>query len=248
MIEPIRIAAAVAIVVAAASSPDASFAQAGNARAQHIVALFDSARGTAGASETVVRIQSGEGGANSRRFRVLDDGKQASLVEFLDPLQRGTKVLATGGDLWFFTPRTRRAIRIPPLQRLIGEASYGDIARLKLSTDYAASGAPIATANGAALRVDLNARSPAATYGRVRLIVRAKDMVPLRAMYFVASGKHLRTVEFIGATRSGNRITNDHWRIFAPEAPDRHTDIHVEQAQSRAIPTSTFSRRALEEG
>jgi hypothetical protein len=218
----------------------------GDTQASAIVDLFDGARGDTG-SETVIRVESASGGANIKRFRVLDDGGQSSLVEFLDPLQRGTKVLATGSDLWFFTPRTRRAVKIPPLQRLLGDASYGDIARLKLAADYSPSSAPVAAENGL-LRIELAARSPAATYARVVLFVRADDNVPVRAHYHVASGKHFRTVEFVGAARNGGQLVNDHWRIFAPETPTRQTQIHIEQARSKALPASLFTRRTLEEG
>lgn len=211
-----------------------------------IVALFDSARAGKGGSETVLRLTAAGGGtASEKRFRVLDDGRESSIVEFLDPLQRGTKVLSTARDLWLFTARTRRAIKIPPLQRLFGEASYGDIARLRLASDYAIVGAR--SAAGGLIETDLRATTPGATYDRVRLTVRAGDLVPVRADYFVASGKHLRTVEFVGAALSGGRLRNDRWRIYAPDMPRRVTEVVVERAIARKLPAAMFSRRALED-
>lgn len=66
---------------------------------------------------------------SQRRYRVLDSGAGETIVEFLDPLERGRKILATAGELWFLSPRTHRAVRIPPAQRVFGDASYGDVAR-----------------------------------------------------------------------------------------------------------------------
>lgn len=212
-----------------------------------IVALFDSARAGKGGSETVLKLVAASGGgAGEKRFRVLDDGKGSSIVEFLDPLQRGTKILSTDQDLWLFTARTRRAIKIPPLQRLFGEASYGDIARLRLSTDYNTVGVPRGTENGL-IETELRASAPGATYARVRLTVRSSDLVPVRAEYFVASGKHLRTVEFINAAIVGGRLRNDRWRIYSPATPRKVTDVVVEKAVMRSLPAAMFSRRALEE-
>jgi hypothetical protein len=220
-------------------------ASAESASAEDIVHLFDSARPRSAGSETVIKLIASNG--DERRFRVLDDGEQSSLVEFLDPLQRGTRILATATDLWFYAPRTRRAIKIPPLQRLFGEASYGDIAKLRLASDYHPEIAPVEVGGGL-LKLVLAASSPGATYSRVALFVNASTLTPVKADYFVASGKHFRSAEFPEAKVYRGRLQNDRWRLLNPDRSDEYTDVWVERSIPRELPGELFTRHALEQG
>lgn len=189
------------------------------------------------------------GPGSQRRYRVLDNGAGASIVEMLDPIDRGSRILATGDDLWFFTPRTRRAIRIPPAQRVFGDASYGDLARLRWRNDYdvAFDTTPETSLDGhACWRLQLTARSPAATYRHVILWVRQSDWLPMRAAYYVASGKLLKTVTFPQARVVNGRLQNDVWVISAEGSAGHQTLLSIESVTPRAFPEHQFTRRYLE--
>src|SRR5947209_5031724 len=72
-------------------------------------------------------------------FRVYGQGSDKSLVEFRSPAsEQGRYLLMLRDAMWMYMPNTSRPIRISPLQRLMGEASNGDVARTNYTVDYTA--------------------------------------------------------------------------------------------------------------
>ena len=215
-----------------------------------IVRFLDAARVPGEGVEIELTLTTIRGTSESRRrYRVLDNGAGDSIIEFLDPVDQGVKILATRNDLWFFAPRTHRAIRIPPAQRVFGDASYGDLARLRWHDDFEA--AYDATREelldgSICWRLRLSARSPAATYRTVLVWVRQSDWVPRRAAYFVASGKLLKVVEFPEARIVDGRLRNDVWILRTEGTPDHRTVLAIESVTPREFAAHQFTRRYLE--
>ena len=233
--------------LAHAAEPCRSNAPAG-VEADRIMAVFDSSREIGSSSETVVRLTDERRGRKRvQDFRILDSGTGQSLVEFLDPQQRGTRVLADGDHVWFYAPRTRRAIRVPPIQRVFGQASYGDLTQMVLSQDYKAAGDVCMAVDGT-VRVALEARDESATYARINLWVDAGSLLPRRAHYFVASGKHIKTAEFPEAKKVDGVAVLGTWYLSEPD--DRAAITLIETVSYRLVDVAarTFSRRALERG
>jgi hypothetical protein len=52
------------------------------------------------------------------------------------PAERGQKLLMQGDDFWLMMPASQRPLRITPMQKLLGEASTGDIATMTWGEDY----------------------------------------------------------------------------------------------------------------
>ena len=48
------------------------------------------------------------------------------------PAEKGQKVLMLGDDFWLLMPDSQRPLRITPMQKLLGDASTGDIVRHEL--------------------------------------------------------------------------------------------------------------------
>jgi putative ABC transport system permease protein len=120
-----------------------------------------------------------------------------SLVTFLSPKTKGQSLLMRGDDMWIYLPSVSRGVRITPIQRLLGNASNGDLARLRYAIDYAPSLAGEDTVNGVPCVVlDLRATRKAATYQRIKYAVRKSDSMPLKADFFLASGRHIKTAFF----------------------------------------------------
>ena len=72
--------------------------------------------------------------AHSGRFR--------SLVRFVAPARdAGKLMLYSGKDLWFYDPANKASVRLSPQQRLLGQASNGDVVSVNLALDYRASDA-----------------------------------------------------------------------------------------------------------
>ncbi|MEF1174349.1 outer membrane lipoprotein-sorting protein, partial [Vibrio sinaloensis] len=75
----------------------------------------------------------------TREYHVYTRENRESLVVFKSQVEQGQKMLMLGDNYWFVMPKSRRPIRITPMQKLLGEASVGDISTLTWSEDYHAT-------------------------------------------------------------------------------------------------------------
>src|SRR5208282_86664 len=67
-------------------------------------------------------------------------GQFRSLIRFVAPARDTDKMmLKNGNDLWFYDPSSKASIRISPQQRLLGQASNGDVVTVNLAKDYKAT-------------------------------------------------------------------------------------------------------------
>ena len=139
------------------------------------------------------------------------------MVRFLSVKNKGQTLLMRGDDMWYFLPSVARPIRITPIQRLLGNASNGDVARVRYSIDYEPSIAGEETIDGTRCTVlELRARRKGATYQRMRYAVRQTDAQPVRAEFFLASGKQTKTAFFqeprteAGQTVMTRLVIHDH--------------------------------------
>jgi outer membrane lipoprotein-sorting protein len=130
-------------------------------------------------------------------FEVSQKGVDKSYVEFLSPRDKGRHMLMLGDDMWIYLPDTSRPIRITPAERLAGSASNGDVARTNYAEDYDATFLRTEELAGLECHVlDLSARRKGATYRRVHYWVRSQNAEPVKAEYFLASGKHIKSATF----------------------------------------------------
>ena len=174
--------------------------------------------------------------AESADFEVFIKGDN-SLVRFLSPKTKGQSLLMRGDDMWFYLPAVARPVRITPIQRLLGNTANGDLARLQYASDYAPRLDGEEVVNGTpCVILELDATRKAATYQRVRYAVRKSDSMPVRAEFFVGSGRQLKTAffedpqVFAGRTVISRIVILDHvnpklktimsFTSFAPKAID----------------------------
>lgn len=165
-----------------------------------------------------------------------------SLVRFLSVRSKGQSLLMRGDDMWFFLPAVARPVRITPIQRLLGNVSNGDIARLRLADDYAPSleGAAQVEGHQAAI-LDLRAKRKGATYQRVRYFVRQSDGRPLKAEYFLTSGKPIKTATFTNLREMAGKPTLTRIVITDVGRPASTTTIDLLSLAPKALPDKLFS-------
>lgn len=138
----------------------------------------------------------GEKLSETAEFEVALKGA-SSLVKFLSPRSKGQSLLMRGDDMWFYLPSVARPVRITPIQRLMGNTANGDLARLRYTEDYSATLEGDEIVNGVpCVILELRGKRKGATYQRIRYAVRTKDSLPVRAEFFLASGRHLKTAFF----------------------------------------------------
>jgi outer membrane lipoprotein-sorting protein len=176
------------------------------------------------------------------RFRVYGQGKDKSLVEFLSPAtEKGKYLLMLRDGMWVYVPSTSKPIRISPLQRLMGEASNGDVARTNYSTDYAVDSITSGDEDGKPSQLlDLKAKDPDMSYSRVKLWVSRDGALPLKADYYVSSGKLVKRMYFreFGSLSGSPMVTKV--EILDVVRPDRRTEMSYSKLEAKKMPEKMF--------
>jgi outer membrane lipoprotein-sorting protein len=211
--------------------------------AARLLALADGFRGgfESGVVQTRLTNYDAERIVEEAEFEVSIKGDN-SLVRFLSVRSKGQSLLMRGDDMWFFLPAVARPVRITPIQRLLGNVSNGDLARLRYSIDYDASIEGDAEADGVKCTVlELRARRKGATYQRVRYFVRKADARPVRAEYFLTSGKAIKTAVFGELREMGGRPTLTRIEIHDAMRPASKTTIDFLSITPRVLPDKLFS-------
>lgn len=145
--------------------------------------------------ETLVQTYSASGELDKeRRYTVFAQAGRQSLVLMQSPAEQGQKVLMLGDDFWLLMPNSQRPLRITPMQKLLGDASTGDIATLSWSGDYRAElvGEEPCQPNEQArqcLHLSLHATRKGVTYSRIELWLGKTRHEPVRADLYVQSDK-----------------------------------------------------------
>ena len=130
-------------------------------------------------------------------------GQFATLASFVLPVRDvGKLMLRSGDEMWFYDPTTKASVRLSPQQRLLGQASNGDVMTVNLARDYAARLlAEEDIADGEkkqrkAFKLGLSASSPSATYATVEFWVDQDNSRPIKGRFFAESGSLLKTVYY----------------------------------------------------
>jgi hypothetical protein len=194
-------------------------------------------------------LTTSDGGTqDTYRYTGLIRKDAGTLVLAQDGDQRGQKYLYTPGGYWLYAPRTRRPMRLTPLQTLRGQASIGDISRLNLADDYNAAFAPqdAATVDGRECWVlALTAKSPEATYAAITLYVAKADQVPVQAELMAGTGRKLKTLKFGGLKKVGGQNLLTTFTYIDAVNPDRRTVQQINAVESAGTAAAMFQSQAL---
>lgn len=144
----------------------------------------------------------------TREYAVYTRPNRESLVLFKSQVEAGQKMLMLGDNYWLVMPKSRRPIRITPMQKLLGEASVGDISTLTWSEDYEPSfvGAESITVDGRdkqVNRLELAATTKGASYHRIDLWLDQQSDFPIKADLYLRSGKLAKQAWFEQGDRKG---------------------------------------------
>ena len=167
------------------------------------------------------------------------------------PRDEGKLVLLSGANMWFYDPASKASIRISPQQRLIGQASDGDVLTVNLAHDYSAKlvgEESILDADRkprSVWHLDLVASTEEAAYARLEYFVEKDTNRPVKAKFYSDSGRVLKLAYFrrfeeaLGATRPTEVIIID--------AVDKHlvTVISYSDYRAEKVQDAWFEREYL---
>lgn len=207
-------------------------------RPTEILRRADEARGNLQGVQWRVDLKSIE--RNQEQSRTLD--VKARGFDFLaillsPPKVRKNKLLMVNRNMWFWKPGISKPVPVSSRQKLIGGASYGDIAATNYAADYDAVLLNEESINGEMCHVfDLSAKTNNATYDRIKYWISKKDIVGIKAEYYTLSNKLFKEAVF----EYQNQI-----KIEGQSSPFISKMTIYDSLSSKDVTTLTFSKPEL---
>lgn len=153
-------------------------------------------------SMEVVQVKNKVRGSKTKLISYVDtqsiSNSWNTLVKFLAPTKRkGQLILLEKNRMWFYKPGTKRAIRISPTQRLLGEASNADVVGMNYREYYSVDSMTTEKIG----KIDtyflkLKKKKNFAPYDHVGIWVEKKKFYPVKAEFFSRSGKKLKVAYY----------------------------------------------------
>lgn len=209
--------------------------------------------------ETQVELYRNDVLDKERLYTVYIKPGRRSLVLMKSPAEIGQKVLMLADQFWLLMPESQRPLRITASQKLLGEASTGDIASMTWSEDYdgglkdetdcpppPAGLAELATSArpGRCLHLDLTQARNGVTYARVELYLDKASRQPVKADLYVNSGKRAKEAWYVAKTVDGQpRIMT--MLLLDDIQPNRRTTIRYRSIVPKEAPDEFFNPAAL---
>jgi outer membrane lipoprotein-sorting protein len=190
-----------------------------------------------------VKITNFESGKSDeeRLYEVSQKGTDRTYVEFMSPREKGRHLLMLGDDMWIYLPDTSRPVRITPLERLSGDASNGDVARTNYAVDYSAVYLRTEKVGNEECHVlELTAKRKGATYQRILYWLRAQDARPVRAEFYLTSGKHIKSATFDEYTSTGGKMLLRRFTLYDEIRHNSHSVLEYSNSAPRDLPDKLF--------
>lgn len=174
-----------------------------------------------------------------------------SLAYFVKPAKyKGRMLLTSRGNMWFIRPGLSKPVPISARQKMLGSASNGDIA----STNFIDNYKPHMVAKEIIdkepfLVIELNAINNKATYDRIVYWVSEKSFHGVKADFYTASGKLLKTAEFEYENevedQGISRKFLSKMKIFDRVQTNNRTIMEYRNVRAKLINASTFNLNLL---
>jgi outer membrane lipoprotein-sorting protein len=190
-----------------------------------------------------VKITNYESGKpdEERLYEVSQKGTDKTYVEFMTPREKGRHLLMLADDMWVYLPDTSRPVRITPLERLSGDASNGDVARTNYAVDYNPVYVRTEKQGDEQCHVlELTAKRKGATYQKIVYWVRADDARPVKAEFYLTSGKHIKSATFDQYASSGGKMLLRRLTLYDEIRHNSHSVLDYSNAIPRTLPDKLF--------
>ncbi len=218
---------------------------------EQILTDSDSARGHVEGLKWRIDLHSVENKRIQNRSLEIKAKGFNSLAKFLSPAKvKGRKLLMLDRNMWFIKPGLRKPVPISPRQKLMGNASNGDIASTNYAGDYRIdSFSRVLLDEKPCYLFSLKGKSKKVTYDAIRYWVTETGHLGIKAEFYTVSGKKLKTAFM----EYGNRLTVDTKPIQFISRMVIHdavkaaniTEMNYRNIKIKPIPDSTFNINLL---
>lgn len=132
-------------------------------------------------------------------------GSDKMVALFLSPAsEKGRATLRLGDNMWLYIPNVGKPIRITSLQSVVGGVfNNSDIMSLEYSVEYSVTKT---TDQGESYLLELQAKTGAVAYDRLKMTVDKKTMLPVSIECSAVSGMLIKTLYFKETKDFGNGI------------------------------------------
>jgi len=184
-------------------------------------------------------------------------GQDYSLVRVLSPSREaGTATLKVDRDIWNYLPRVDRTIKVPGSGMggswMGSHFTYDDLVReSSMVDDYEIEVAFEGERDDTEIWEFALTPLPEApvVWGRLELVVRKRDRMPLEARYFDDRGELARTMTFSEFRTMDGRLVPTRLSMHPEDKPDERTTLHYENLEfDTGLSSSFFSLQRLRGG
>lgn len=234
-------------------------ARAANPSAQEIVAAVDASRNPGQGfrvTNALTEYVSGKVEASNQLVVFVRQNKTTkqydNLVRYVLPVRdAGKMVLMNGPNMWFYDPSSKASVRISPQQRLLGQASNGDVATVNLAKDYNATilgEEKLLDAdrqNRDCWHLELKAATDEAVYSKVEYWVEKSTNRQIKGKFYSDSGRLLKIAYYHKFQPMLGRVVPTETIIIDAVNQNLVTTMSMSEMQAREVPDSWFQRDYL---
>ena len=226
---------------------------------QEIIAAVDAARNPGQGfrvTDLLTEYVSGQARNSSRLVIFVKQNKETrqynNLVRYVEPARDvGKMVLMNGSNMWFYDPSSKASVRISPQQRLLGQASNGDVATANLAKDYAAKllgEEKLLDADRQSRdcwHLDLKAATDEAVYSRIEFWVEKGTYRQVKGKFYSDSGRLLKIAYYHKFQQMIGRVTPTETVVIDAVNQNLVTTMAVSDMRAQEIPDSWYQRDFL---
>ena len=214
--------------------------------------MVENLRGGGQRATLTMRVER-DGDVREYRLAVISDGTERSLTRVVEPPRdAGQAFLVDGNELFVYSPRLGRALRLPPSGRSDGflgsDLSYDDMAGDEVRDDYDAA---VAGRDETTVTLSLTPHPTAPTpYGELRFTASLPDLAPLELEYFDQRGEAVKRLTFseIRELEDGTRVPTRFEVVDLTEDGGRTVAEWTDVEFDVDPPDRCFTQQALERG
>ncbi|MFO7891958.1 MAG: outer membrane lipoprotein-sorting protein [bacterium] len=179
-------------------------------------------------------------------FDAYINGENRSLVIEKEGKNKDMKILYVDEKMWVQLPGSRRPIRITPIQRLMGQASNGDVAKVGFKADYSIENCDtVRLGEKHCYKLVMKAKRKSSTYHQINLYVCQENCQPIKAEFYLISGKHFKTAEYVEYRLFQNKLLLAKMIIYDELRTDCKTVFEYTLIREKELPVRYYNKNHL---
>jgi len=177
---------------------------------------------------------------------VLFQSHHQILILFRQPQSAaGRRILVEGENMWLTLPSSKRVLRISPSQRLLGEASNGDVINTNFDDYKLQQQQQIERQGERFIELTLVAINRQQSYQRVVYLMDPETSLPRLSLHYTAAQKLIKEIHYENYVYDEGQPRVERLRLINPVQPDRYTIMSLGKFTAKTFPAGIFKKDNL---